>query len=140
MFCLCKRIGVWDLQADFRCICTDKDDCTCIVEYLLQTFLARINDEVMIPVIDIHFFMCSGSLVLSVSQTEEKDMLWIMDPDLFPFKQTLMESHVSCFLSLARALYFIIHACTCTYNNIIILHVHVHVVHSIPKWSHMGNC
>ena len=44
---------------------------------------------------DISLFVCSGSLVLTVSQTEEKDMLWIVDPDLFPFKQTLVESHVS---------------------------------------------
>ena len=36
-----------------------------------------------------------GLLVLSVSQSEEKDMLWIVDPDLFPFKQTLVETHVS---------------------------------------------
>ena len=36
-----------------------------------------------------------GLLVLSVSQSEEKDMLWIVDPDLFPFKQTLIETHVS---------------------------------------------
>jgi hypothetical protein len=57
----------------------------------------------MISVIDNVVCLCVhvGTLVLSVSQTEEKDMLWIMDPDLFPFKQTLMESHVSCFHSLA---------------------------------------
>lgn len=39
----------------------------------------------------------AGSLVLSVSQSEEKDMLWMVDPDQFPFMQTLIESQVSCF-------------------------------------------
>ena len=34
-------------------------------------------------------------LVLSASKTEDKDNLWLVDPDLFPFQNTLMESHVS---------------------------------------------
>ena len=37
----------------------------------------------------------AGLLVLSASKTEDKDNLWLVDPDLFPFQNTLMESHVS---------------------------------------------
>lgn len=40
-------------------------------------------------------FYRKGLLVLSSSQTEEKDMLWMVDSDMFPFAMTLMESHVS---------------------------------------------
>ena len=38
---------------------------------------------------------CAGLLVLSASKTEDKDNLWLVDPDLFPFHNTLIESHVS---------------------------------------------
>ena len=37
----------------------------------------------------------AGTLVLSASQTEEKDTLWMVDSDLFPFQTSCMESHVS---------------------------------------------
>ena len=37
----------------------------------------------------------AGNLVLAVPQSEEKDMLWIVHPDLYPFKQNLVESKVS---------------------------------------------
>ncbi len=36
-----------------------------------------------------------GVLVLSSSVTEERDNLWMVDSDLFPFQTALMESHVS---------------------------------------------
>lgn len=32
---------------------------------------------------------------MSGSQTEEKDTLWMVDSDLFPFQTSCMESHVS---------------------------------------------
>ena len=39
----------------------------------------------------------AGLLVLSASTTEDKDNLWLVNPDLFPFpfQNTLIESHVS---------------------------------------------
>ena len=45
-----------------------------------------------------NFCLCinfAGTLVLSASQTEEKDTLWMVDSDLFPFQTSCMESHVS---------------------------------------------
>ena len=36
-----------------------------------------------------------GLLVLSASQTNDKDNLWLVDSDLFPFQSALIESHVS---------------------------------------------
>ena len=32
---------------------------------------------------------------MSASQTEERDTLWMVDSDLFPFQSSCMESHVS---------------------------------------------
>lgn len=37
----------------------------------------------------------AGTLVLSSSQTEDKDNLWIVDSAIFPFQSSLMESFVS---------------------------------------------
>ncbi|XP_064386411.1 nuclear pore complex protein Nup155-like isoform X2 [Halichondria panicea] len=40
-------------------------------------------------------FYRKGVLVLSSSVTEERDNLWMVDSDLFPFQTALMESHVT---------------------------------------------
>ncbi len=32
---------------------------------------------------------------MAASQSPEKDVLWIIDSDLFPFQSSLLESHVS---------------------------------------------
>lgn len=42
-----------------------------------------------------HGWSVAGTLVLAASQTEEKDTLWMVDSDLFPFQTSCMESHVS---------------------------------------------
>ncbi len=36
----------------------------------------------------------SGTLVMASSQSDDKDSLWMVDSDVFPFQNTLMESHV----------------------------------------------
>ena len=41
------------------------------------------------------FFYVVGSLLLSASQSAEKDRLWLIDSDMFPFHMTLIESFVS---------------------------------------------
>ena len=40
-------------------------------------------------------FYRRGALVLAASQSEEKDVLWIVDSELFPFQTALIESQVS---------------------------------------------
>jgi nuclear pore complex protein Nup155 len=40
-------------------------------------------------------FYGKGTLLLSASQTEEKDTLWMVDSDLFPFQTSCIETHVN---------------------------------------------
>ncbi|CAI8052459.1 Nuclear pore complex protein Nup155 [Geodia barretti] len=42
-----------------------------------------------------HTYHSKGTLVMSASQTEERDTLWMVDSDLFPFQTSCMESHVN---------------------------------------------